>query len=246
MVHTALAAATTLVAVAFALATLERWLDRRAPQQLAWTLALGAFAAASSAQWAGAALGWDAVSFRVFYLFGPIVSVPLLALGTVYLLAPRRAADRVAVGVGALCLFSAGVLASAPLTAPIDPDALPQGSDVFGPLPRLLAGVSSGVAATVLLGGAVWSAARFARRRGTAHLAAANGLIGAGTIALSAAGLLNSVADEMTSFAISHVVGISLVFAGFLVTSPRRRPSLRLAEPTTSAPGVAVSAGRGG
>src|SRR5687767_429193 len=76
VLHTALAAATTLVAIAVALATRGRWLDRRAPQQLAWTLALGAFAAASSAQWAGAALGWDAVSFRVFYLFGPIVSVP--------------------------------------------------------------------------------------------------------------------------------------------------------------------------
>ena len=39
-----------------------------------------------------------------------------------------------------------GVIVVAPLTAPIAADTLPQGSDVFGPLPRVLAAVASGVA----------------------------------------------------------------------------------------------------
>ena len=44
-------------------------------------------------------------------------------------------------------------------------------------------------------------------------------LIAVGTLLLSAGGALNSVADEMTSFAVTHAVGISVVFAGFLVTN---------------------------
>lgn len=222
--QTALAATAALVAFGFALSTLERWLDRRQRHQLAWTIALFAFATASAAQWAGAAMGWNGLSFRVFYLFGPIVSVPVLALGSVYLLAGRRVGDRVAVVLLPVLPYAAGVLMVAPLTASIDPDVLPQGSDVFGPMPRVLAGVLSGVAALVLIGGAVWSAARLLRRRTSRRLALANALIAAGTLLLSAGGLLNSVADEMVSFAVMHAVGITVVFLGFLVTNAPGQP----------------------
>ncbi|MGZ4728982.1 MAG: hypothetical protein ACXWB2_14780, partial [Acidimicrobiales bacterium] len=51
------------------------------------------------------------------------------------------------------------------------------------------------------------------------RLAAANLLIAAGTLILSAGGLLNSVVDEMNAFAISLVVGIAVIFAGFLLTT---------------------------
>jgi hypothetical protein len=227
MVPTASAAATALVATAFAMSTLERWVDRRKPHELAWTIALGAFALASVAQWWGAARGWGPAAFRLFYLFGPIVSVPFLALGTVYLLAGARAGHRTAVVLALLAAFSAGVVVASPLLAPIDPGTLPQGSDVFGAGPRVLAGACSGIGALVLVAGAVWSAARLARRRTTRRLAAANVLIAVGTLVLSAGGLLNSVADEMTSFAIAHAIGITVVFAGFLVSNAPRPRALR-------------------
>src|SRR5258705_8367480 len=130
--HLALAAAASLLALAFAMCTFERWLDRRKPHEAAWTAALSLFAVASMALWAGAAFGWNGLWFRLFYLFGAIVNVPYLALGTVYLLAERRIAQHIAVGVHAFALFSAGALAVAPLTSPIRGATLPQGSDVFG------------------------------------------------------------------------------------------------------------------
>ncbi|MBA2280073.1 MAG: hypothetical protein H0W25_02420 [Acidimicrobiia bacterium] len=223
----AAAAFTTLVSLAFALSTFERWLDRRRPYELAWTIALAEFAAASAAQWWGAAAGWGGLSFRAFYLFGPILSVPELALGTVLLLAPAAAGRATRRAVHTWSLVSVGVLVAVPLTGAIDPAVLPQGSEVFGPLPRALAAIGAGLGATVLIAGAVWSAARLARRRGTGRLVAANSLIAVGSLLLSAGGLLNSVADEMTAFAIAHAAGITFVFAGFLVTGSRRRPALR-------------------
>ena len=215
----AAAAATTLVSVAFALSTLERWVERRRPHELAWTVAMAMFAGASAAQWWGASAGWGGLSFRAFYLLGPIVSVPELALGTILLLAPASVGRATRTAVHAWALVATGVLLAAPLTAAIDPERLPQGSDVFGPLPRILAAVGSGVGATVLIVGAVWSIAK--RRRPVPNV-----LIAAGTVVLSLGGLFNSVADEMTSFALAHALGITLVFVGFLATNQRRRPAL--------------------
>ncbi|HEX2382696.1 MAG TPA: hypothetical protein VHI95_08680 [Acidimicrobiales bacterium] len=228
--HLALAATAALLAFAFALSTLERWIDRRKPHEGAWTAALFLFAAASVALWGGAAFGWNGAWFRLFYLFGAIVNVPYLALGTIYLLSPLRLARRVAMGVHAFAAFSAGVIIVAPLTAPIFADKLPQGSDVFGPLPRVLAAVASGLASIVIVGGAVWSAVRFARRRSTRRLAGANILIALGTLILGAGGLLNSVLDEMDGFAVSLVVGITVLFAGFLLTNAPRRQAVHIVE----------------
>ena len=228
--HLALAAAAALLALAFAFCTLERWLDRRKAHEAAWTTALFLFAAASAALWAGAAFGWNGLWFRLFYLFGAIVNVPYLALGTVYLMAGRDLGRRVAMGVHAFAAFSAGVMAVAPLTAPIETTKLPQGSDVFGPLPRILAAAGSGVAALVIVAGAVLSAVRLGRRRSTRRLALANVLIAVGTVVLGAGGILNSVLDEMDGFAVSLVVGITIVFAGFLLTNGPRRHTMRVVE----------------
>ena len=228
----ALASGATVVAFAFAGATFERWLRRRRRHELAWSIALALFTCGALSLWAGAAIGWDGLTFRLFYLFGAIVNVPFLALGTVYLLGGRRRGDSCAVAVALACAFAAGVLAVAPLTGPIAPGTLPRGSEVFGPLPRVLAAVASGVGAPVVFVGAAWSAARLlAGRSGPAgrppnarRLAAGNVLIAAGTAILSASGLLNSVLGEMQGFAVTLTVGITVLFAGFLVvTTPPGR-----------------------
>ncbi len=161
----ALAAAATLVATAFAAATLERWLVRRRPHELAWTVSLAMFAAASAALWVAEAAGWSSPSFRAFYLFGAILNVPWLALGTVFLLAGRRIGDGVRWGLVLASGFAAGVLVTAPLRAPVPTDELPEGQELFEPLPRILAAVGSGVAALVVIAGALWSAWRLARGR---------------------------------------------------------------------------------
>ena len=229
--QTALAAAAALVALAFSFATFDRWLDRRRRHELAWSVSLVMFAVGSGALWYGAASGWGPLSFRLFYLFGAILNVPFLALGTVYLLAGQRVGDRWAAAVSLASAFAAGVVLVAPLRAPVPSLRLPQGSDVFGPLPRVMAAVASGAGATVVLAGAVWSAWRLLRARRTAsagptpapvppaRLAGANLLIAAGTGVLAAGGLFNSVLDEMEAFAASLLVGIMLLFAGFLVAT---------------------------
>lgn len=214
----ALAAATTVVAVAFAASLFERWLVHRRPHELAWAIALVLFACGSLSLWAGATLGWHGWSFRLFYAFGAVVNVPFLALGTIELLLPRIA-PVVRAGVALACAFAFGVVVVAPFTAAIPLNSLPQGSDVFGPLPRILAAVFSGAGALVVFAGAVTSAVRLARGRSTRELAIGNGVIALGTVILSLSGLLNSALGEMQAFSVTLALGITVLFAGFLMTT---------------------------
>lgn len=223
--QTALAAGATLIALAFSLATFERWLARRRPHELAWTIALALFTAGSAALWLGAANGWNGATFRAFYLFGAVVNVPVLALGTVYLLGGRRRGNFWAATIALGSAFAAGVLVTAPFVGPVPVDRLPRGSEVFGPLPRILAAVASSGGALVVLAGAVLSAWR---RR----LVVTNLLIAIGTLVLGAGGLFNSVLDEMEAFAVTLVLGIALIFAGFLLATAGARPAGR--SPSTS------------
>ncbi len=229
----ALAFCATAVATLFAQATLVRYTRNRRPHEMAWTIALAMFALAAVALALGTTTGWDNGTFRVFYLFGAILNVPWLALGTVYLLAGATAGRRVQWGLVLLTGLAAGVL----LTAPMDPVAgslaIPVGREVFGVFPRVLAAVGSGVAAIVIIGGAVWSAIRFVRRRdepGMARLAAANALIALGTIVLSSGGLVQGIFGHDEAFALSLAIGISVIYAGFLVSvSTARSPVPRAA-----------------
>ncbi|MBV9951572.1 MAG: hypothetical protein JO291_06450 [Acidimicrobiia bacterium] len=219
MTANAFAAGATLVSLAFACSTFERWLVRRRRHELAWSVALAMFAIGSAALWAGAALGWDAWSFRLFYLFGGVLNVPFLALGTVYLLAGQQIGDRVGAVLCLVGAFAAGVLTIAPLRHAVAPHRFPEGHDLFGVLPRVFAGVGSGIAATVIIGGAVWSAIRLVRHRGPSRMAAANVLIAAGTLLISAKALFEGLGDDETAFAAALASGISVVFVGFLLTN---------------------------
>ncbi|MBV9663129.1 MAG: hypothetical protein JOZ37_04105 [Actinobacteria bacterium] len=228
MVHVALAVGAALVALAFSLSTFERWLVRRSQHELLWSVALAMFSLAAFALAAGAALGWSHATFRVFYLFGAIANVPFLAAGSISLLGGRRWGDPTTWVVALFAAFAGGVLATVPLTHALPRHELAQGSHVLGVLPRVLAAVASGGGALVVFGGAAYSAVR---RRGDRRLLLGNVLIAAGTALLGASGLLNSVFDAMTGFAVTLVIGISVLFSGFLVASGplrRRRPTLSL------------------
>src|SRR3954471_5060110 len=108
-----LAFVATAVATLFAEATFKRWRQGRRPHEGAWTFALVLFALASAALATGASTGWDRGVFRVFYLFGAVLNVPWLALGTVYLLLGERAGRRLRAGLVFVSDLAAGVLLTA-------------------------------------------------------------------------------------------------------------------------------------
>lgn len=212
----------TAVATLFAQATLARFTKDRRPQDLAWTISLAMFALASAALSVGVSTGWDNGTFRIFFLLGAVLTVPWLALGTVYLLAGPDRGRKVQWGLVLFTGLATGVLLTAPIDGPITGTAIPVGSDVFGVFPRVLAAIGSGVGATVIVAGALWSAGRFARHRitpGNGRRAAANLLIASGTLILSSGGLIQGLAGRDAAFVITLATGIIVIYAGFLVAA---------------------------
>ena len=255
--NAALAAAATLVAVGFALQH-ARSLAAAAPPARHWR----GRSRWRCSRWARGRCGgpkshgWSLARFRVFYLAGAVLNVPWLALGTVYLLAGR------AVGrPTSRWWLVAAQLASAPASCcsrpPHDPvSAAPscrRARTCSASRPRVLAAVGSGVAALVIIVGALWSAWRLARatraraRRACARTASSPGrlvvgnlLIAAGTLVLSASGTLAGRLGQGPRVRASRCWSASSVlFAGFLVASERHDAPRRCCR-VTSTSGVAA------
>lgn len=205
---------TAIVAGAFALLVLGRWVRRRRPYQLSWGVGLTMFAIAAFAGYLHRTSGATENEYRLFYLFGAILNVAWLALGTIYLLAPRRVATASLVAV--LLLSALGLFAV--VTSPVDPQAAADTGRGFdsSPLPRILAGIGSGIGALVLFGGAVWSAYRFARTRTAGRRTIANVLIAVAVVIFSVGG---TAAFTGTSGVLewANLGGLVVLFAGFLL-----------------------------
>lgn len=202
------------VSAVFAAVMARRWSARRRPHQLAWAIGLGMFAVAAAAGVLARVGGATETEYRLFYLFGAIVNVAWLALGTLYLLTSARIARWAMWAVVALTV----VAVVAVFTSPVDmTKAIDTGRGFeTSPLPRILAGIGSGVGSVILIGGALWSAWVFLRRRHEGRRALGNVIIAAGVFVAAAGGAAAftgaSGIVEWTNFA-----GVTLIFIGFLL-----------------------------
>ncbi|MEX2324991.1 MAG: hypothetical protein WD576_04515 [Nitriliruptoraceae bacterium] len=100
------AAAATGISALFSVTLLRRWWDRGRTNQalLIWGVALAMFCVASAGLLSGVVGGWTSPEFRTFYLFGGVLNVSWLALGSIAVNARSVAVSRwtgaILVGVG--------------------------------------------------------------------------------------------------------------------------------------------------
>ncbi len=211
------------VAGVFSLSLSRDWVAKRRPNLLAWAVALAMFALASGAAAWGLLWGWSSGVFRTYYLFGAVVNVPVLALGSIYLLAPRAAGHVAAAVVAGASLWAAIQVFGAPLNqVALAIPSIPAGSAVIGESSRALSRAYSYSGFNVVVGGALWSAYKLGRRNEDhlRRLAVANSLIALGTLVVAVASGFARY-GRGTVFAVGLLAGISIMFAGFLRTRPR-------------------------
>ena len=156
--------AAALLSLRLAALVVRRQRARHAPELVAWAASLACFAA-----------GWDDRSFRVYYLFGGLLTAALLGAGSLLRIGRRWAAPVV--------LFYAGVAVGVALGVPIDPPvtggSIPDASAHLDLFPARALALLGNVAGTLA---AVGIALAGIRRRPVG-----NGLIVAG-VAVAAAG----------------------------------------------------------
>lgn len=235
-INVALAGGATLIACAFALSTYDRWHRRGNPQEFAWTIAMTLFAIGSGALWLAESIGWSIFVFRIFFLAGAVLNVAWLALGTIYLLANKKLGDQIRNSLVVLTAFSVGVIVVAPTKRNLIEGEFPAARELFGVLPRMMAAIGSGVPALVIIAGALWSTWRVLKSQpvnlneskprvatSPRRLALGNVLIASGTIVLSASGTLAGRLGKDRAFAVTLLVGLCVLFLGFLVASNSTR-----------------------
>jgi hypothetical protein len=229
------------LAFAFACVVATRWVRTRRPAFAAWTLGLLIFSAAAAFQAAGEARGFSEVTFRGFYLLGGVLGVIYLALGTVFLLAPRRAAWASAL---VLAVVTVGLAVDAALV-PVDSSQLRSAGGVLGGAiqhgtPLYIGVVFLNIIGTVVLVvGSAWSAYRFMRERAGVDRVVCNVLLTVGALVIafgfSAAKTLGiSSLDVLGGY---EAAGMAVMFAGFLSLGRVGRPHLAPARPATAADG---------
>lgn len=222
-----------VIATGFAVDLTMDW--RRQPRLhgAVWAAGMASYAAATWALFLGLALGWSDALFRLFYLLGAIVNIPLLAVGSVSLVLGPKAGKRSLVVVLVWIAAASIVTLLAPFAAPLEAVGVPEGSEVFAfvvaiggvslPGPRVFAAVSGAVGSIVIVGLAVYSAARF--HRSDRKLAGGNVLIAAGIIAPAFGGSMTAL-GEGTGFALSLLIGATLLWSGYRIArDARRRPA---------------------
>lgn len=172
----------------------------------AWAAGLLAYSLASAALAWGAAAGWDARAFRAYYLFGGLLTAPLLGAGSLQLWG-RRWATKLVLAYGGLAV---GVAIAMPVHGAFG-DEIPPAQDHLGWVPRIvaIAGNSLGTVALVVVALATFRG----RPLGNALV-----LAGVAVAALGSALAGTGVAATALFVAVAAV----LLYAGF-VTRPRAR-----------------------
>jgi hypothetical protein len=116
-------------------------------RRFAWAGGLLAFAAAAAAMAWGAAHGWDARAFRVYYLAGALLAAPLLGVGSLQLWGRRWAAP-----IGLLYTgMSLGIAVSMGIHGAFGGTAVPHAQDHVGAAPRVVAIAGSSLGALAVL-----------------------------------------------------------------------------------------------
>jgi hypothetical protein len=213
-VETLLAFAAALLALRLAGDLAARWRERRSPELVAWAASLGAYAVASAALAWGAAAGWDDRAFRVYYLFGGLLTAPLLGVGSL-LLARRRWAAPLGLLYAGLAV---GVALGAPITEAVSGSSIPEAQAHLDLVPARLVAILGNAVGTI----AVVAVALLTLRRqplGSVLLLAGVGVAAAGS---AVAGL-----GEAES-AVFIALAAALLYGGFRLKSGLRLPMVEL------------------
>jgi hypothetical protein len=223
-VEALLAFGAALLALRLAGALAARWRVRRRPELAAWAASLAAYAVASAALAWGAAAGWSEEAFRLYYLFGGLLTAPLLGLGSLLLLGVRVAAAVTLV----FCGLSAGVMLAEPLQASVGGASIPEAQEHLDFFPaRLLALIGNSAGTIAVVGIALATI----RRRPLG-----NGLVIAGVAVAAAGSALAGLGEAQTAAFIAAAA--LLLYAGFVTPArwaeslPRARGSSEPARPT--------------
>jgi hypothetical protein len=216
------------VGAAFAAVVARQYSRRRKPYQAVWALALAMFAAAAFFEAAGQAFGWSDATYKGYYLFGGMLNVGWLGLGSLLILSSA--------GVGRIAMIVMIAVSlvglAAVLVAHTDVALLRSQVPARGAIdvPAVLPLITNLGGSLLLVGGAAWSAWRAARAGAPGNRVVGLAVLAAGAFVVAGG---HSYAQTRGFYAVqpvSEALGIIAMFVGYLVIEARAK----VTSPTTA------------
>jgi hypothetical protein len=220
----------TLVTFAFAAAVFMRYLRRRGPHLLMWTIGLLFFGIGTLAE-VVLAFSFNGLVLKLWYLSGAMLTAAWLGQGSVHLLIRKRGVAWTLTGIlAAVSLLAAALVLSAPITSAASAYNVAQ--PISSQYKDILTRGGATIALTILLniygtltlvGGAIYSAIIFLRKHVLVNRMIGNILIAIGALAPAMAGSFVRL-GLVDGLYLSELVGVVLMYIGFIqaTTAPAR------------------------
>ena len=212
----------TLVTFAFAAAVFARYLKRRGPHLLLWTIGLLFYGIGTLSE---VILGFafSGLILRLWYLSGAMLTAAWLGQGSIHLLVRKRSVALTLTGIlTAVSLLAATLILFAPLTPAaasynVALAISSQYKDILtrGGLTVLLTILLNIYGTLTLVGGAIYSAVIFWRKRVLFNRMIGNVLIAAGALAPAMAGSFVKLGLPDLLY-LSELIGVVLMYIGFV------------------------------
>jgi len=217
----------SIVSFIFAVIIFKRYANRRGTHLLIWGIGMVFYGIGGFCEAYYGAFGWNPLIFRMWYLFGAILVAAWLGQGTVYLLAKRKWANALA----ALLILGSVYAAFRVFTAELDPTLMTSsvhtGSELSGHAIvtsgiRTLTPIFNLYGTVTLVGGAVYSAYIFWRKRILLNRTLGNLMIAVGALAPAFGGAFSRFGIPGALY-YGEFFGAILLFAGFIrATTPMK------------------------
>lgn len=219
-VNTYLPFISSIISFAFAYFVLARYLKKgRGNHLLLWGIGMIFYGIGGFCEGYYGAFGWNPLVFRLWYLFGAILVAAWLGQGTVYLLARRKWAHGMMVLLALGSIYGVFKVFSAELDPSLLTTSVHTGSELSGHAittagVRTLTPIFNLYGTVALVGGAVYSAWIFFRKRVLLHRTVGNILIATGALAPAFGGAFSRMGVPAALY-IGELIGAILMFAGF-------------------------------
>lgn len=208
---------TCIVSFIFAITVLDQYFARRKPYQIVWAIGLFMYCISTFTEFWWNVYGHVEIMYRLWYLVGAVLVAAYLGQGTLYLLMRRKTAHIIMAVLSAATVYAAYRI----LRVNIDISGLTKLTGV-GIMPTdiraIITPIFNAFGTFALIGGAIYSAVIFWRRRILPHRVVANVLIAIGAILPAVGGTHISVGGNINLFFLFELAGVIIMFIGFLRT----------------------------
>ncbi|NOX61267.1 MAG: hypothetical protein GXP42_04885 [Chloroflexi bacterium] len=208
----------SIITFVFAFFVFRRWRHRRRLHLLFWGVGLVFYGIGGAMEAYYGLIGWNPLVYRLWYLFGAVLVAAWLGQGTAFLLMKKRTA-----WILFWILLVGSIYATFKVfTAELDPTRMIggelSGHAIITPGVRVLTPFFNLYGVFLLVGGAIYSAWLFWRKRVLLHRTVGNILIAVGALAPAFGGAFQRAGIPYTLY-VGEFLGAVLMFLGFMIAT---------------------------